>query len=92
MFFNHEIRYIKRKKRARFLRVDGKSGQIVVNTGYLPNLRKHAKDPSDADIITLRNRAWREKKPPEYINQPKVLETAKDNDKGFWTYWEDNIK
>ena len=89
MFCNHEVKYIKKKNTAKFLRTP-KSGEIVVNTGFLPNLRKHHKDPSKADVITLRNRAWRNKKPPHYLHSPKRLDTKKESDRGYWTYWADS--
>jgi hypothetical protein len=91
MFCNHETKYIKEKRVAKFIQTPGKSGEIVVNTGFLPNLRKHHKDPSNADLITLRNRAWRKESPPNYFFEPKQLETETHGDDGFWTYWEHNV-
>lgn len=92
MFYGHEIKYIKEREKAKFIRVDGKSGEIVVNAGFLPNFRKRTDDPSNspADLITLRNRAWRNEKPPHYLHSPKRLDTEKESDRGYWTYWADS--
>ena len=91
MFCNHEIRYIKKKSTSKSLRTHGQSGEIIVNVGYLPNVRKRAKDPSDADMITIRNRAWRENDPPKYFYEPQLMDTNDPSDIGVWTYWEHNV-
>ena len=92
MFLNHEIKYIKQKTMANFLRVPGRGGEFIVNSGFLPSRMKRKENPPDAGVITLRNRAWEgDGKIPNYLCEPKKMDAPEISENAFWTYWEHNI-
>jgi len=92
VFQNHEIKYIKQKTMANFLRVPGRCGEFIVNSGFLPTRMKRKEDPPDAAVITLRNRAWEEPgNLPNYLCEPKKMDAPDISENAFWTYWEHDI-